>query len=115
MLWPTVSEVPVADNVTLATDAGGGVGEVTVNARLPLLPSDVAVTVAVPAPTAVTVPLGAVVITARLLLVQEIVRPESVLPWASLSTTATGWDWPTSMLVDVALTVTLATGAGAGG
>jgi hypothetical protein len=51
IVWPTVSVVPVAVSATDETGATGLV--VTVKAIVPLLPSLVAVTVALPAPTAV--------------------------------------------------------------
>jgi hypothetical protein len=79
----------------------------------------VAVIVAVPAPTAVTVtaiPLGPVagltVSTAVLLDVQSTVRPASTLPFASFVTAVSGWVLPTTMGVVGAESVTELTGAG---
>jgi hypothetical protein len=63
---------------------------VTVIVDVPDLPSLVAVIVAVPPPTAVTVPLDDTVATAPLLVVQTTVRPVSTAPLWSFSTTASG-------------------------
>ena len=53
---------------------------VTVTEAVPDLPSLVAVIVAVPAPTAVTVPVDDTVATALLLVVQTTVRPVRTAP-----------------------------------
>ena len=66
---------------------GATVGAATVMEIVPLLPSLVAVTVAVPAPTAVTCPLGATVSADGLVLDHVTVRPDSWLPCASRSVT----------------------------
>ena len=80
-----MSDVVAALTVTLVT--GKTVGDVTVMVTEPLLPSLVAVIVDEPAPTACTVPVGETVSTPRLELDHAIVRPDSVLPFASLSVT----------------------------
>src|SRR6188472_2045899 len=67
--------------VTVATAAGGGA--VTVTVAVPVFPSLVAVIVAVPTATAVTVPLGATVATAVLLDVHETARSVNTLFAAS--------------------------------
>jgi hypothetical protein len=60
---------------------------VIVNVRLPVLPSDVAETVAVPVATAVTDPVVLTVAIVVALEVYETERPVSSLPAASRSTT----------------------------
>jgi hypothetical protein len=72
MVCPTDNDVPIADSATEATGAA-----VTVIEIVPLFPSLVAVTVAVPAPTAVTCPLGATVRADGLLLDHVTVRPDN--------------------------------------
>jgi hypothetical protein len=89
--WPTASVVDGALTVTDDTGATG-VDDATVNVIDPLFPSLVAVTIALPAPSAVTAPLGATDTAERLLLDQEIERPLSTLPCASRSVTVTGCD-----------------------
>ena len=63
--------------------AGGG-GVPTAIIALPVLPSDVAVISAVPVATPVTRPLELTVPAGLLLLAHVIVRPVSMLPFASL-------------------------------
>src|SRR4051812_26768418 len=76
MVCPTDNDVPVADSATEATGTTC-VAAVTVIEIVPLFPSLVAVTVAVPAPTAVTCPLGATVRADGLLLDHVTVRPDN--------------------------------------
>jgi hypothetical protein len=80
VVCPTVSDG--AFNVT-ATDATGAIAGVAVTAEVPLFPSLVAVIVAVPALTAVTLPLDDTVATAVLDDDHDAARPVSVLPFAS--------------------------------
>jgi len=79
-------------------------------AAVPLLPSLVAVIVAVPAATPVTRPLVLTVATAVLLLAQVIVRPDRELPFASFGVAVSCTVWPTGTLAVVGLTATEATG-----
>ena len=106
---PTVS---VADDGLTVTVATGGV---TAIEALPVMVSLVAVIVALPPPTAVTVagfPLPLTVSTAVLLETQVIVRPLSTLPFASL-VVAVSCCVPPTVIGDVgAESVTVATGIG---
>src|SRR5207244_13319691 len=74
-VWPVVRPADGGATVTVAT----GTVE-TVIVALPLLPSLVAVIVAVPTAAPVTTPLPLTVATAPLLLDQVRVRPVNVLP-----------------------------------
>src|SRR6266568_684837 len=85
-------------------------GTMTVIAALPLLPSLVAVMVAVPAASAVTSPLPFTVATPGASLDQVIVRPESGLPLASSGVAVSCWVPPTTIVAAVGLTVSDATG-----
>ena len=60
--WPIKIDALLKVTVTLATTAGAGA--VTVRLALPLLPDDVAVIVALPAPMPVARPLDETVMTA---------------------------------------------------
>jgi hypothetical protein len=109
---PTTIGVAGADSVTVATGIGltviAGVG-------FELIDSLVAVIIAVPTPTAVTVtgePFGLTVSTAVLLEVQVMVRPVSRLPLASLVVAVSCCVPPTIIGVVGAETATVATGAG---
>ena len=95
--------------MTVAT----GTGE-TVSGRVPLIPSLVAVIVTEPLATPLTKPLGETAATAVFDEVQPTVRPVSVLPLASFSVTVTCKVDPVVTVVEVAESVTLATGTGAG-
>jgi hypothetical protein len=95
--------------VTVATGAGGKA--VTVRLADPTLPSLVALMVAEPALSAVTVPLVFTVATASLLEAQLMARPVRVLPLASLVTAEATVVRPTWTLLDANVTVTEATGA----
>jgi hypothetical protein len=104
----------VGDKLTVTVATGAGL-TVIVGVGLELTDSLVAVIVAVPTETAVTiagVPLALTVKTAALLESQVIVRPVSTLPLASLVTAVRSWVSPTSIGVVGAETVTDATGAG---
>ena len=89
---------------------GGGSGVLTVIAAVPLFVSDVAVMVAEPDVTPLTRPLELTVATDVLLLVQLIVRPASVLPFASLGVAVSWTVCPAVTEADAGLTVTVATG-----
>jgi len=82
---PTLMDVVVETSETEATGTTGA--DETDSEMLPVLPSLVAVTVALPVPTACTRPAGDTVTTPRLELDQAIVRPLSVLPCASFKVT----------------------------
>src|SRR4029077_3874498 len=97
------------DGVTVTEATGTGV---TVSAEVPLLPSDVAVIVAVPTATAVTSPLPSTVATAVLSLDQVTTRPDNGLPFASLGVAVSCTVSPTTTLAGDGVTVTEATGAG---
>src|SRR3989440_9955960 len=108
----TVAEDGVT--VTVATGAGGG-GVVTVIAAVPLCPSLVAVMVADPAATPLTRPLPLTVATLVLALVHVTVRPVNTLPAASRSVAVSCTVLPACTVAEDGVTVTVATGAGAGG
>src|SRR6266550_4012639 len=97
-------------SVGSATDPAGR-GACTVTADVPLLPSLVAVTVAVPpSATSVTSPVGDTVITVGVLDVHATGRPVKGLPLASLSVTFS-WRVPWSgSIAGAGLTTTVATG-----
>src|SRR6266566_2995032 len=97
-----------------ATDPDGR-GACTVTADVPLLPSLVAVTVAVPAATPFTSPLLLTVAILVLLLAHVTVRPVSAVPAESFGVAVSCAVAPTDTLGAAGLTVTAATGAAAGG
>jgi len=117
---PTVRLEAPSDTLTAATGAGGGGGggggggAVTVTDALPFTPSLVAVMVAPPAASAVTVPLPETDATEPFELVQLTTRPVSGLPAASRSVTVAAVVPPTSRLDVPNVTLTVATGAGGG-
>jgi len=104
-----MSDVDDSDTETVAT----GIGE-TVSESDPLFPSLVAVTVTEPLATPFTRPLGETVATAVFDDGQPTVRPVSSRPIASLMVTVTDNVDPTTSDVELADSVTVATGAGAG-
>src|SRR5207249_4195137 len=87
---------------------------VTVRADVPVTVSDVAAMLAVPAVTPLTIPLPVTVATAVLFDAQATVRPVSVLPFASLRVAVSWTVWPVGTDAEAGVTVTEATGAGAG-
>src|SRR3989441_339168 len=91
------------------TDATGTL--VTVILDAPLCPSDVAVIVAAPNPTAVTSPLPPTVATAALLLAHVTTRPDSGAPLASFGVAVSCSVCPTCRLAAAGLTSTDPTGA----
>jgi hypothetical protein len=100
-------ELAARDTVIVATGAG-----VTVIAAFPLFPSLVAVMLAAPTATAVTMPCASTVATALLLELQVTARPVSVRPFAS-RVVAVACDVPTAVIeAGVRATVTVATGTG---
>src|SRR5438034_883573 len=110
---PTGTLADAGLTTTDATGAGGGGGsDVTVTVAVPLFPSLVAVTVAAPAATAVTSPLGDAAAMAGLLDIQATARPLSGLPAESLVAAASCTVPPTCTLIVAGLTATDATGAG---
>ena len=74
-------------------------------------PSLVAVTLALPAPAAVTNPVPFTVATAVFALVQVMVRPVSTVPFASLRVAVSCCVLPNETVADAGATVTVATGA----
>jgi hypothetical protein len=105
---PIVRFTELGDTATVATGVGGGA--VTVTVDVPVFPSLVAVIVAVPGATAVTVPLGATVATPVLLDVHATVRSVSTLPAASFVVAASVPVWPVCNDNVGGATVTDATG-----
>src|SRR5207302_15543 len=99
----------LADPGFTVTDATGTL--VTVTVDVPLLPSLVAVIVAVPAALAVARPLLLTLATPVLLLTHVTTRPDRVLPLASLSVAVNCTVWPTDPVADTGVTMTEATGA----
>src|SRR6266705_1538002 len=93
--------------------AGGGGGVVTVMVDVPLLPSLVAVIVADPTATPATSPLPFTPAIDDGLVAHVIVRPVSVLPFASLGEAVSWVVCPTNTEAVAGLTVTDATGTGA--
>src|SRR5207245_1457529 len=93
--------------------AGGGGGVVTVMVDAPFLPSLVAVIVADPTATPATSPLPFTPAIDEGLLAHVIVRPVSVLPFASLGVAVSWVVCPTNTAAVAGLTVTDATGTGA--
>src|SRR5512142_48541 len=91
--------------VTLAT----GTGRIVTDA-VPDTPSAVAVIVTAPVSTAVTTPLDVTVALAGLLELHETVR-DTVFPFTSFTVAVSVVDWPTIIVVDEGVTVTLPTGA----
>src|SRR5882762_909135 len=77
---------------------------------VPLLPSLVAVMVAVPPDWPMTRPPPLTEATDVLLLAQVMTRPVSVPPTESLVTAASSWVAPTRIVADAGFTVTVATG-----
>ena len=89
------------------------VGALTVIWAGPLCPSEVAVMVAVPAPTAVANPVPLTVVTAVLLLDQVTTRPVSTVLLGSRSVAVNCAVSPTFTVAEAGLTATVDTGAGA--
>ena len=100
----------MADPGFTVTDATGTL--VTVTVDVPLLPSLVAVIVAVPAALAVARPLALTLATPELLLAHVTTRPDRVLPFASLSVAVNCTVWPTCTPADAGVTATEATETG---
>src|SRR5437764_408939 len=104
-VWPTCTDAVLGLTVT---DATGTV--LTVTVAVPLCPSLVAVIVAAPAVTPVTIPPPLTVATAVLLLPQLTGRPDNGLPLASFEVAVSCTVWPTCTDALPGLTVTDATG-----
>src|SRR2546423_5215418 len=95
------------------TDATGTCTTVIVD--VPFCPSLVAVIVTVPATLPVTSPVPLTVATLVLALVHVTVRPVNTLPAASFSVAVSCTGLPACTVAEGGVTVTVATGAGAGG
>src|SRR5947209_14107317 len=110
----TSCTVPLTGTLAVAgaTSTDATATSVTVIAAVPLFPSLVAVSVAVPTACAVTSPLALTVATAWLSLAQVTTRPESGVPFASLGVAVSWTVAPMSTLAVAGLTLTVATGAG---
>src|SRR5438132_1134515 len=104
-VWPACTD---AEGGVTSTDATGT--GVTVIAEVPLLPSLVAVIVAVPGVTPDTSPLLLTVATAVLELDHVTVRPESGFPPASLGVAVSCTVWPACTDAEGGVTSTVATG-----
>jgi len=109
-LWPSTIGLGVTDAIC---GAFSGITTVTVMFVDPDCPSELAVIVAVPAPTPVTSPVvGETVAILALLVAQVTARPVSTFP-APSRVTAVAWVVCPAWIVDaVAVTVTEATGGG---
>src|SRR5947209_6250995 len=90
-------------------------GAVTVRAACPVIPSLVAMIVAVPTATALTSPVLATVATLLLLELHVIARPVSIVPLASFNVAVAWVLWPAVNDPLLSKTPTLATGTGGGG
>jgi len=104
-VWPTARFADAGVTVTVATGT-----KVTVIADVPLLPSLVAVMVAVPAATPVTRPPLVTVATDGALLPHVTTRPASTFPAESLVVALSWTVWPVFRPADGGATVTVATG-----
>src|SRR5205807_216747 len=104
-VWPTPT---LAEAGLTVTDATGTL--VTVIAAVPLCPSLVAVIVADPAATPVTLPFTSATATDVLLLDHVTVRPDSGLPLASCGVAVSCADCPAEIVADAGVTLTDATG-----
>jgi hypothetical protein len=107
VVFPAMMLAVVGATATLATGM-----LVTVTAELPLLPSLVAVTVAVPEATPVTTPLDETVATPVLLDDHTTVRSSTVTPFASFTVTVKAVVCPAVTLAVAGVTATLPTGTG---
>lgn len=109
---PTSIVAVVGETSTVAT--GTGAGAVTVIVALPVFPSLVAVIVAMPGATAVTVPEALTVATPFAVEAHTIWRPVRVCPCASYVTAVSVTVDPVTTVLDGGATVTELTGTGAG-
>jgi hypothetical protein len=106
-VWPVVTVDVVGFTVTLPTGMG-----TTLMVALPLLPSLVAVTVATPGATAVTLPLGETIATAVLLDDHTTARSVTTTSFASRTTAESDVTCVGTSATDAGDTVTLPTGTG---
>jgi hypothetical protein len=106
-VWPTVTEAELGDTVRLVIAAGAGS---TVIVAVPMIPSIVAVIVAVPGAMPVTSPLVLTMAAAAFKVAQLTVRPVSVCPAESRAITTNCCVAPARMLASVGATLTVATG-----
>src|SRR5689334_15498825 len=110
------SKAPVCEVTALFCQAPALVTQLgTVIAAVPLLPSHVAVIVAVPRASPVTRPVADTLASAGALEAQVTVRPLSGLPSESFGVAVSCSVAPTATRAVAGLTVTVATGAGGGG
>jgi hypothetical protein len=112
---PTTMDAEGGDTVTVVTTGGGGGAVVTVTAELPALPPTVAVIVAKPAATAVTIPLVFTVAAFASLVDQDTVCPVISVPDSSFTVATSGWFVPTmseAVAGETATEVTTGTGGG---
>src|SRR2546427_775770 len=107
-----LSVTPATVRLVTVPGGGGGGTAVTVTVAVPLCPSLVAVSVAVPAATPVTRPLPFTVATPGALLAQVTTRPASGVPLASFGVAVSCTVCPTCTLAVAGLTVTDTTGTG---
>ena len=112
VIWTLSVEMTTAGSGITTTDA---TSVSTVIDAEPVRPSDVAVIVASPMDSPVTLPLVLTEATAASDVLQATVRPVRVLPDASSVTTVICTLAPTTTLDCAEVTVTLATGSGVGG
>jgi hypothetical protein len=110
---PTAIDAAGGDTVTDVTTGGGGGTVVTVTAEVPTLSATVAVIVAEPAATAVTIPLVFTVAAFASLVDQTTVCPVISLPDSSFIVATSGWFVPTmseAVAGETATEVTTGTG-----
>src|SRR5262245_24948205 len=106
---------PMESTCAAAVTSSNGGGTVTVSWALPVLPSTVAVIVAAPAATAVTLPNDETVATAVALLAQVTTRPDRAAPLALRGVATSRRTSPTASDGVIGATSTLATAVGGGG
>jgi hypothetical protein len=109
VVCPTCKEDDASVTATVFTGTAA-----TVSGSVPVFPSLVALSVTLPAATPVTKPLGDTLATEVFDDVQPIVRPLSTFPAASFKVAVTCSVAPASRVLELAESVTVATGAGAG-
>src|SRR2546426_16593 len=105
-----LSVTPATVRLVTVPGGGGGGTAATATVAVPLCPSLVAVSVAVPAATPVTRPLPFTVATPGALLAQVTTRPASGVPLASFGVAVSCTVCPTCTLAVAGLTVTDTTG-----
>jgi hypothetical protein len=106
---PATIDADVGASVTVVTTGAGGGPAVTVISDVPVTPELLAVIVAEPAATPVTMPLELTVAAAVLLFDHVTVCPVITLPFWSLTVACNGVVAPTATDVDAGETVTVVT------